>query len=67
MNEPSGAKKSKGRKIGRASRSSSHSRYNASKRWIENKAKRILKRLKKHPHQTHTISSDVESAMNRIR
>lgn len=37
----------KGRKIGRQRKSPSHSRYTASKRWIENKSRRMRRNLRK--------------------
>ena len=44
-NKKTGGKGSK--KIGRSARKPSHARYNSSKRWEENKARRIAKQKKK--------------------
>ena len=60
-------KGSKQRKFGRKGRRPSHARYNNTERWIVNKARRIVKQLKKFPnYKPFNISDDVELKINKL-
>ncbi len=51
----------KGQKFGRKGRRPSHHRYNASKRWIKNKARKVAKQIKKFPnYKPYNLSGSVK-------
>jgi hypothetical protein len=59
--------KNKGRKIGRWKRKPSYKRYLAERRWIKNKAKGIVRFMRKHPKwKPDNLSADVEAMVYRL-
>ena len=57
----------KNRKYGRKNRRPSYARYKNEQRWIENKAKRIAKQMKKFSnYKPFNVSEEVMSIVNKI-
>lgn len=68
MGKVSNKAKAKGKKIGRWNRKPSHKKYVAEKRWNKNKAKRIVRMMKKHSNYKIPInvSEEVKSWVNSL-
>jgi len=66
---PKGSRKKgkKNRKYGRCVKQPTHIRYSNEARWVKNKAKRIVRELKKHPNwKPYNLNEDVQKAIAKL-
>lgn len=57
----------KNRKFSRTIKSPSHQRYNNERRWVKNKARRVVKQLKKFPnYKPYNLNAEVVAMVDKM-